>query len=134
MSRPRFTVEEKRDAVFEYLSVPYGRRTQWLREKDLRPESLRSWRRQLAAGTLEVSLIPREGRSLLVEENIEFSRLHEENKRLKVALDKARADADRQLKVSEALGKAIELLQDAKDRKSADSEMVQGTDPAVERE
>lgn len=112
MRTVKLTAEQKRELVLEYFLVPLGQRTDWLLERGVHPRTFHRWRRMLMAGALETGLIPRGGVWVSVDENAELGRLHAENKKLRAELDKAREDLESRDRVVDALGKAIELLQD----------------------
>lgn len=121
MSRPRLAAEEQRELVLEYLAVPYGQRMRWCAERDVNPRSLHRWRRMMVTGALETGMIPRGGVLVSVDENKELGRLHAENKRLRAELEKERANAQSKDRAIDALGKAIELLQDETAGRELDS-------------
>lgn len=56
------------------------------------------------------------------DENRELGRLHAENKKLRTELEKAHKGAESKDRVINALGKAIELLQDETASKRQDNE------------
>ncbi len=125
-----FTVEQKRAHVLAYLAVPFGRKREYLREHGVSGNTLRRWRSQMYAGTLEVGLVPRGGFMNDPDANRELSRMVEEVARLRQQLDEQQQAHDQALaaKQSEvdsaqqavqALGKAIALLQAGNE--SADS-------------
>ena len=116
-----FTVEQKRAHVLAYLAVPFGRKREYLREHGVSGNTLRRWRSQMYAGTLEVGLVPRGGFMNDPDANRELSRMVEEVARLRQQLDEQQQAHDQALaaKQSEidsaqqavqALGKAIALL------------------------
>ena len=120
MGRTKFTAEEKREMVLEYFAVARGQRGRWLAQRDVSPRTFYVWRQQIVVGALETGLIPRGGVFVTAEENREMARLHAENKRLRAELDKAKKDAEIQARAVDALGKAIELLQDGTAPKSVE--------------
>jgi transposase-like protein len=105
-------VEQKRDFVLRYTSVPYGSRSAFALQAGLDRRVIAGWRRQLAAGTLEQGLVPRGGGLWPVEENKEVARLVAEVADLRAQLDRAKEARASQDRVVDALGKAIELLRD----------------------
>lgn len=75
----------------------------------------------MVTGALETGMIPRGGVLVSVDENKELGRLHAENKRLRAELEKERANAQSKDRAIDALGKAIELLQDETAGRELDS-------------
>jgi transposase-like protein len=120
MDYSRFTADQRRDFVLEYLAVPWGQRRQWRVARGMSVDVLYKWRRQVMAGVVESGRIPRGGVLVSVEENRELARLHAENKRLRAELDEARKSAESSARVVDALGKAIELLRDGTAPKGGD--------------
>lgn len=116
-----FTVEQKRAHVLAYLAVPFGRKREYLREHGVSGNTLRRWRSQMYAGTLEVGLVPRGGFMNDPDANRELSRMVEEVARLRQqlaeqqqahdqALAAKQSEIDSAQQAVQALGKAIALL------------------------
>ncbi len=116
-----FTVEQKRAHVLAYLAVPFGRKREYLREHGVSGNTLRRWRSQMYAGTLEVGLVPRGGFMNDPDANRELSRMVEEVARLRQQLDEQQqahdqamaakqSEVDSAQQAVQALGKAIALL------------------------
>lgn len=122
MSRPRLAAEQQRELVLEYLTVPHGHRMKWLAERNLNRDTFYRWRKMMIAGALETGMIPRGGVMVSADENRELGRLHAENKKLRTELEKAHKGAESKDRVINALGKAIELLQDETASKRQDNE------------
>ncbi|WP_156254282.1 hypothetical protein [Pseudactinotalea terrae] len=122
MSVRRFrTAEQKRELVYEYVGLGYGRKGPFLREHGLGEATMRRWRAQVFAGSLELGLVPRRGGLVSAEESAGLARLLEQQAQLQQRLADLEADHERQLAdkdaelasaqaTIEALGKAIELL------------------------
>lgn len=113
MTKSRFTAEERRDLALQYLSLPWGQRGRWLVEQSITESAMRSWRKEVARRVFAEGMIPRGGVMVPAEENREMGRLHQENQRLRAELDSLRRRDEAKDRVIDALGKAIELLQDA---------------------
>ena len=124
------TVEQKRELVYAYIARPFGSKTQFLQERGLSKEQMRSWRSQVFAGTLELGLIPRGGTVVSMEESAALTRLIQEKQALQDRLEAAQAEHERALAVKDAelavaqravdaLGKAIEILHHAGAGKSS---------------
>lgn len=122
MKRGSLTWQEKHAHVLAYLACPYGTKGAYLREHGLSAETIRSWRSQVYAGSLEQGLVPRGGVLSSVEENQEIVRLAQANEALRqqlaaqqddheTALAAKDAEIARAASTVEALGKAIALLQ-----------------------
>lgn len=112
MSRQRFSAEQKRELVLEYLDVPYGQRVSWARARGVSRRSLGRWREQVVTGLLEVDMVVRGGVAVPVEENREIVRLRKLLAQREAELDAVRARDESKDRVIDALGKAIELLRD----------------------
>lgn len=115
------SVEEQRELVYEYLSVPYGGKGRFLAERGVSDRRMRRWRMQVFADTLEHGLVPRAGALVSVEESGALARLLAENRALREEMAAQQAEHQRQLEEREdelarqrravdALGKAIEIL------------------------
>ena len=116
-----YSVEEQRALVYEYVSVPYGGKGQFLAEHGLTHTRFRRWRMQVFADTLEHGLVPRAGGLVRVEESGALARLLAENQVLREQMAAQQAEHQRQLaehaeelarqqRAVDALGKAIEIL------------------------
>lgn len=137
---PLLTVEEKRELVYAYLARPYGSKTRFLQERGVSKESMRAWRAQVFAGTLELGLIPRGGTIVSVEESAVLARLIREKQVLQDRLDAAQAEHERALaakdaelavqqRATEALGKAIEILHHAGAGKTSGTDRAEDQQP-----
>jgi transposase-like protein len=115
----RWTAEQKREFVLKYSALPHGSRGSFAREMDVDYRMLRRWRLQLAAGTLEQGLVPREGKLWQLDDNREVARLAAQVQDLESRLVKAQAEKESQDRVIDALGKAIELLRDVRKGKGS---------------
>jgi hypothetical protein len=111
------TPEQKREHVLAYLGCAHGAKAAYLVEHGIPAWSMRRWRMQVYAGTLEVGLVPRGGVMNEPEVNRELARLRAENQQLREQLqaqvrqrEKLAVDLDSSKVVVEALGKAIALL------------------------
>lgn len=115
-----YSVEEQRALVYEYLSLPYGTKGQFLAEQGVSYKRFDRWRAQVLADTLNYGLVPRAGMVSMADGGA-VKRLLEENQKLREQL----ADRDvehqreleardeelaRQRRAVDALGKAIEIL------------------------
>lgn len=116
-----YSVEEQRELVYEYLSVPHGGKGRFLIERGVSDHQLRRWRAQVFADTLEHGLVPRAGGLVSVEESGALARLLAENQVLREEMTAREAEYQRQLaereeelarqrRTVDALGKAIEIL------------------------
>lgn len=125
-----FTVEEQRALVYEYFAVPYGAKGRFLVERGVSSGRFGRWRAQVFADTLDQGLVPRGGVLVSVDEAGALARLLAENRKLREQLDvrgvehhdalAARdEELDRQRRVVDALGKAIELLHPNGDSKNS---------------
>jgi len=110
----RWTAEQKREFVLQYTTLPHGSRGAFARQVGVDATVIGRWRRQMAAGSLEQGLVPREGRLWLVEDNREVARLVQRAKVLEAKVARLEAEKTSQARVIEALGKAIELLRDVR--------------------
>jgi len=117
MSVQFLSPDQKREHVLAYLGCSHGAKSAYLTEHGISAWSMRRWRRQVYAGTLEVGLVPRGGVVNEPEVNRELARLRKENLQLRDQLqtqarrqEKLAADLDNSKVVVEALGKAIALL------------------------
>lgn len=118
-----FTPEQKREHVLEHLRQPHGMKGKYCQQAEITAVTLRRWRSQLAAGTLEVGLVPRKlTRELGLDENKELVRMADEAAKHRAAMERLEAVHVQELaakdaqiakaeSVAEALGKAIALLQ-----------------------
>lgn len=128
-----FTVEEKRFHVLAYLGCVYGTKLQYLREQSVSYPQIRKWRAQMAAGTLEKGLVPRNLGLRAGEPNQELVAMDERVKELEAEVARLKADHKAEIAllqrqagedqagyeeriaqaegVADALGKAIALLQ-----------------------
>ena len=135
------TVQQQRELVYEYLSVPYGGKARFLVERGVSDARLRRWRKQVFADTLEQGLVPRGGGAVSVEDAAALKKLLAENQELRDEL--VARDAEHQREVAakddelavqrravEALGKAIEILHRSGDGKSS-TETAAPPDPAT---
>lgn len=118
-SHRRWTVEQKREFVLRYTSLPQGTRSAFARGAGVDRGVIARWRRQLAAGTLEQGLVPREGGLWPVEDNKEVARLVARVSDLEKQLAKEKESTASQSRVIDALGKAIELLRDVREGRSS---------------
>jgi hypothetical protein len=127
-----YSVEERRELVYEYVAVPYGAKGRFLAERGLSSWQVRRWRQQVFAGSLEHGLVPRGGAMVSVEEAAALKKLLEENRALKQQLaardaehrDELAAKDDElatQRRAVDALGKAIEILHRSGDGKNSTS-------------
>jgi hypothetical protein len=116
-----YSVEEQRELVYQYLSVPYGGKGRFLAEHGVPYRRMRRWRAQVFAGTLEHGLVPRAEGLVSVEESGALARLLAENRALREEiaaqkvehqrqLDEREEELGRQRRAVDALGKAIEIL------------------------
>lgn len=134
MARPSgFTPEQKREHVLAHLRQPHGMKGRYIQQVGITAVTLRKWRSQMAAGTLETGLVPRKlTRELGLEENKELVRMADEAAKHRAEIDQLKATHAKELaekdaqiakaeKVADALGKAIALVQ-------RDDEQNTGTD------
>lgn len=116
-----YSVEEQRELVYEYLSVPHGGKGRFLAERGVSENRLRRWRAQVFADTLEHGLVPRVGGMVSVDESGALARLLAENQALREQMAAQQAEYQRQVderdeelacqrRTVDALGKAIEIL------------------------
>ena len=116
-----YSVEEQRELVYEYLSVPHGSKGRFLAERGVSDHQVRRWRALVFADTLEHGLVPRAGGLVSVDESGALARLLAENRALREEMAAQQAEHQRQLEQREeelarqrrtvdALGKAIEIL------------------------
>lgn len=121
-----FTWQEKHAHVMAYLEQEFGRKGSYLRENDISPAQIRTWRGQVYVGSLERGLVPREWVVNNQSENREISRLARDNEELQELLtqqaqlhEEALAAKDAELAhqkaAVDALGKAIALLHPSND-------------------
>lgn len=124
------TVQEQRELVYEYLSIPYGGKARFLVERGVSDARLRRWRRQVFADTLEQGLVPRGGGAVSIEDAAALKKVLAENQKLRDELSARDAEHQREVaakdeelavqrRAVEALGKAIELLHRSDDAKSS---------------
>lgn len=106
-----WTTEEVRDAVYEYLTLPYGSRGPWLRERGISKHTMARWRNTVLAGDLDRGFVPRRGLLVSSSEAREIARLVAQVKALQEQLAAKDQELERQVGVSRALGKALGLLQ-----------------------
>ena len=117
-----FTVEEKRALVYAHLDCAHGTKGQFLLEHGVSIDQMRTWRLQVMADTLERGLVPRGGVAVSRDEAKALARLAREAEQLRAQLASERAEHERILAAKEAelatqqravdaLGKAIEILQ-----------------------
>jgi hypothetical protein len=115
------TAEEKRELVYAYVGVPYGSKSDFLREHGVTDRQMRTWRAQVFAGTLELGLIPRGGVMVSSEESAALARLIKLNRSLQEQLAAQQVEHEQvvaakdaelavQVRAVDALGKAIEIL------------------------
>jgi len=112
-----FTVEQKRAHVLAYLAVPFGRKREYLREHGVSGNTLRRWRSQMYAGTLEVGLVPRGGFMNDPDANRELSRMVEEVARLRQQL--AEQELSRMVEEVARLRQQLDEQQQAHDQAMA---------------
>lgn len=126
------TAEEKRELVYAYVALPYGKKAAFLREQAISDAQIRVWRAQVSAGTLELGLIPRGGLAVSMEESAALVRLVKEKQALQARLEAEQAEHERALAAKDAelavqrravaaLGKAIEILHPGGAGKSSSS-------------
>ncbi|WJY74317.1 hypothetical protein CCANI_02295 [Corynebacterium canis] len=77
-----FTAEQRREIVLAHAETKHGLKGEFLRAAGVTPRQLYLWRRQLAAGTLDIGLTPRENIPMSDENIVEFSRLTQRNQEL----------------------------------------------------
>lgn len=130
----RLTPDQKRQLVLDYLAAPHGSKTAFLRDQGIPYMTFQRWRAQVAAGTLETGLVPRDlSRPFGREENKELVRMVDEAKEHQEQVQQLKADHAKEVAalkaaaaaqeeaaqarivqaegVADALGKAIALLQ-----------------------
>lgn len=135
-----YSVEEQRELVYEYLSVPYGGKGRFLAERGVSDRQIRRWRLQVFADTLEQGLVPRAGGLVSVEESGALARLLAENQALREEMAAQQAEHQRQLEEREeelarqrrmvdALGKAIEILHPSGASKNSETDAPPDAQP-----
>lgn len=77
-----FTAEQRREIVLAHAETKHGLKGEFLRAAGVTPRQLYLWRRQLAAGTLDIGLTPRENIPMSDKNIVEFSRLTQRNQEL----------------------------------------------------
>ena len=132
-----YSVEEQRALVYEYLCLSYGGKGRFLRERGLSVGQVRRWRSQVFADTLEQGLVPRAGAVVSVDEAGALRRLLEENQALREQLAARDGEHRRELaardeelaiqrRAVDALGKAIEVLQQSGEDKNSTGSAANG--------
>lgn len=116
-----FSFDEKREFVHEYLSLPYGAKTPFLKEHDVSRGQVNRWRSQVFADTLEMDLVPRKGGVAGVDDIAAVKRLRAENQALRDQLVAKEEELASQRRAVDALGKAIEILRPSDAGKNSDS-------------
>jgi transposase-like protein len=140
-----YTAEEQRQLVYEYLSVPFGSKGQFLAEHGVSATVLRRWRKLVFAGSVEHGLVPRGGGVVSVEEVQALKKLLEENRALKEQLAgrdvehrQELAAKDEELAIQrravDALGKAIEILHRSGSKNSTSSAANEHPPPGSHRD
>lgn len=105
------SAEDKREYVLAYLSTPHGLKGPYLREHGIIYSQLAKWRAALADGDLDRGLVPRHTGQMSKADVAEVRRLQKRNIELENELERANLDLERQRMATDALGKAIGVMQ-----------------------
>ncbi|MCI1747374.1 MAG: hypothetical protein LKI24_04245 [Acidipropionibacterium sp.] len=112
-----FTAQQVREFVDAYEQAPYGTKAAWLTDNGLTRHQIARFRAAVFSGDLERHLIPREGVPMTTQAR---TRQHEARngqtpsaqiRAQQARIDILEADLAREREISDALGKAIGLLQ-----------------------
>ena len=116
-----YSPDEKRALVLEHLMLPHGQKGKFLADRGLSRSRMSRWRSAYSAGTLEYGLVPRGRNFVDKDEMAALRRLAAENDALKAKLAEKDEELQTQRRVSNALGKAIEILHQSGSKTSNDS-------------
>lgn len=105
------SVEGQREHVLAYLSAPHGSKGAYLRKHGILYSQLAKWRAALADGDLDRGLVPRHTGQMSKDDVAEVRRLQKRNAELEKELDRTIMDLERQRMATDALGKAIGVMQ-----------------------
>lgn len=117
-----YSIEERRALVYEYLQAPHGTKRRLLTERGISVHQFRRWRSMVFADTLDHGLVPRAVAEVSTDESAAVKRLLAENEALRAQLAAREEDLAVQQRAVDALGKAIELLQQSGAIKNSNSE------------
>ncbi|GAB3948376.1 hypothetical protein GCM10028828_20820 [Corynebacterium tapiri] len=109
-----FTPEEKRQAVIDYLNVPFGSKRQWVSQQPFTYNNIRTWRMAYLNGDLDRGLLPRHSDGMDPVRNEAMrkleQRLKDQEQRHQHELEQLRREAQSLREANDALGKAIGLM------------------------
>jgi transposase-like protein len=106
-----FTLEQKREHVLAYVSTPWGSKADYLREHQLSSSAMYLWRMAMADGDLAAGLVPRQTGAMTTDDVAEIRRLRAELDAAKQKLADTETDLERMRAAADALGKAIDAMQ-----------------------
>lgn len=104
------TAVEKREAVIEYMDLPHGQKTKWLREQPFSRSSFIRWRLSYLAGDLDRGLTPRNA-GLVTSSGHRMRQLEKAFAQQESEMAKLREQNEQLQATNAALGKAIGLMQ-----------------------